>query len=213
MPGPLSGVKFIHQAFRNDLQRSQAEIKFWATLGDGDPQAIHDRFAMLHESLALHEMAEEEVLFAAVNAIESGRADVFIQAHRQIDPLRDGILEGLKAQNADRAFDGIMDLVPLMKGHLDQEEGELLPWCDEKISVPDQGKLAGEMAQKIPQESFGKMVPWMIRLLNVDDREGVMRMWSVAVPAPAFDMITSLVKGALKDNEWADLTGRFPEIA
>jgi hypothetical protein len=69
------------------------------------------------------------------------------------------------------------------------------------------------MGQQIPQEIFGKLVPWMIRLLNVDDREGVMRMWSVAIPAPAFDMIKGLVKAALKDNEWDDLTHRFPEIA
>jgi hypothetical protein len=116
MPGPLSGVQFIHQAFRNDLQRSQAEIKFWATLGDGDPQAMHDRFSMFHESLALHEMAEEELLFPVVNGIEAGRADVFIQSHRLIDPLRNGILDALKAQNADNSFDGIMELVPLKKG-------------------------------------------------------------------------------------------------
>jgi hypothetical protein len=56
------------------------------------------------------------------------------------------------------------------------------------------------MGQQIPQEMFGKLVPWMIRLLNVDDREGVMRMWSVAIPAPAFDMIRGLVNAALKDN-------------
>ncbi len=213
MPGPLSGVIFIHNAFRNDLQRSQSDIKFWATLGDGDADLMASNFAFLHESLALHEAAEEAVLFPAVNAIEAGKADVYIQAHRQIDPLRDGLLEALQAKNADKAFDLIMELKPLMDAHLTQEESELLTWADENISFPDQGRLAGEMAGKIPPEKMGPMVPWMARLLSPADREGVMRMWAVALPEPAFAGIKKLVQGALRPEEWSDLTGRMPELA
>jgi hemerythrin superfamily protein len=213
MPGPLSGVKFIHNAFRNDLQRLRSDIQFWATLGDGDVDLMERNFAYLHESLALHEMAEEAVLFPAVNAIDAGRADVYIQTHRQIDVLRDGLLEALRAKNADKSFDLIMELKPLMDAHLTQEESELLAWADEKISFPDQGRLAGEMAGKIPPEKMGAMVPWMVRLLSTDDREGVMRMWAVALPAPAFAGIKKLVEGALKPNEWSDLVGRMPGLA
>lgn len=213
MPGPLSGVIFIHNAFRNDLQRSQADIKFWATLGDGDPELMESNFAFLHESLALHEMAEEQVLFPAINAIEAGRADVYIQTHRQIDVLRDGLLEALQAKNADKWFDLIMELKPLMDAHLTQEESELLTWADDKISFPDQGRLAGEMAGKIPPEKMAGMVPWMARLLSADDREGVMRMWAVALPEPAFAGIKKLVEGALRPEQWSDLAGRMPELA
>jgi hypothetical protein len=213
MPGPLAGVIFIHNAFRNDFQRAQADIKFWATLGDGDADLMASNFAFLHESLAMHEFAEEEVLFPAVNAIEPGKADVFIQAHRQIDVLRDGLLEALNAKNADKSFDLIMELKPLMDAHLAQEEAELLRWADEKISFPDQGKLAAEMGSKIPPEKMGPMVPWMVRLLSADDREGVMRMWAVAMPEQVFAAIRNMVEGALKPAEWADLTGRMPELA
>jgi hypothetical protein len=205
-------VKFIHNAFRTELSRSQAEIKFLATLGEGDSAAILARFAVLHETLAMHELAENEVLFPAVNAIDAGRADVYFQAHRDVDGLRDGVLAALQAQNADKAFDGMMELVPLLSGHLDMEEQELLPWCDEQIPFPDQGRLAAEMGQKIPPEKLGPMVPWMVRLLSPDDREGVMRMWSEAMPPEIFVRIKGAVKGALKDAEWADLAGRFPDV-
>jgi hypothetical protein len=69
------------------------------------------------------------------------------------------------------------------------------------------------MAGKMPPEKMGAMVPWMARLLSTDDREGVMRMWAVALPAPAFAGIKKLVEGALKPNDWSDLVGRMPELA
>ena len=213
MPGPLFGVKYIHNAFRLHLSRTMADIKFWATLGDGDAALMAEKFAMLHESIALHELAEEEVLFPAVNAIEAGKADEYIQAHRTVDDLRDGLLAALRGQNADKAFDFVMEFRPMFNTHLDQEEKELLPWCDEKISVPDQARLAGEMAQKIPPEKFAAFVPWMVRLLPIQDREGVMRMWSLAMPAPVFESVKGLVKGALRDNDWAALVGRVPELS
>ena len=213
MPGPLAGVIFIHNAFRHDLQRSQADIKFWATLGDGDSDLMASNFAFLHESLGWHEFAEEQVLFPAVDAIEAGRADVYVQTHRHIDELRDGLLEALQAKNSDKSFDLIMELKPLMDAHLAQEESELLTWCDEKIAFPEQARLAGEMAGKIPPEKMAGIVPWMARLLTADDREGVMRMWAVALPEPAFAGVKKLVQAALRPEEWSDLVGGMPELA
>lgn len=213
MPGPLAGVKFIHNAFRMDLTKLQADIKFFATLGDGDADELAKRVARLNEILYFHEKGEELVLFPAVNSIEPGIADVYEKTHREIDPLREGLLEALQRGDADKAFDCIMELKPKMDAHLAQEEQELVPWCDEHFSFPDQGRMAGEMSKHIPQEKMAELVPWMVRTLNADDRVGVMQMWKEAMPAPVFGMISGMVKGALTEQQWNDLAGPMPELA
>ncbi len=64
-----------------------------------------ERFNVLHHALAVHEFPEEQALFPAVDAIEAGRADVRIEAHGTIDPLRNGPLAALGGQHVDFAPD------------------------------------------------------------------------------------------------------------
>lgn len=213
MPGPLADVKYIHNAFRFDLQRLQSDIKFFATLGDGDSDALARRFATLHEVLAFHEKGEEAVLFPAVNAIQPGLADAYEQTHREIDPLRNDLLAALKAGNADKAFDLVMALKPKLDAHLNQEEQELIPWCDEHFAPPEQGRMAGDIAKHIPQEKMAELVPWLMRALPVNDREGVLRMWNAVMPPPAFAAVVGMTKGALNEQQWNELVGRMPELA
>jgi hypothetical protein len=213
VPGPLPGVKFIHNTFRNNLQRLRSDIQFWAPLGDGDDDLMEANFVYLHESLALHERAEEAVLFPAVNATKAGRADLYIQTHRQIDAVKDGLLAALRTKNAGKSFGLVMELKPLLDAHFAQEEDELLAWADRNISFPDQGRLAGEMAGSIPQGKMAAVAPWMARSLSPDDREGVMRMWAVALAAPAFGGIKKLIEGVLNSNERNDLVARMPQLA
>ena len=213
MPGPLASVKFIHNAFRRDLMRTKSDIQFLATLGDGDVPLITQNFAAFNDFLSVHEKAEEGVLFPAIERVVPGAAQVYEATHREIDGMREGLLAALQAGDASKAFDIVMDLQARLTAHLDQEENELVPLWDEHFSAEDQCKLAGEMAQNVPPEQAAAIVPWMVRLLTHDDREGVMRMWGMALPAPAFDGIKKMVEGALKPDDWRELTNRMPELA
>lgn len=213
MPGPLADVKYIHNAFRFELQRLQSDIKFFATLGEGDSGALAKRFGTVHEVLGYHEKGEEEVLFPAVNAIQPGIADVYDRTHRELDPLRTQLLEALQAGNGDKAFDLIMELKPKMDAHLKQEEEELIAWCDEHIPPADQGRMAGDMAGHVPQDKMPELVPWLLRAIPIDDREQVMRMWLNSVPAPVFAAIAGMAKAGLNDQQWNELAGRVPEMA
>ena len=213
MPGPLADVKYIHNAFRFDLQRLQSDIKFFATLGDGDAEVLAKRFATVHEVLALHEQAEEAVLFPAVNAIQPGIADQYEKTHREIDPLRNDLLAALKAGNGDRAFDLIMELKPKMDAHLSQEEQELMPWCEQRMQPEQQGQLVGAMGQKMPQDKMPEIVPWMVRALPVDDRVGVLQMWHKVLPPPVFTAVKGMAKSGLNDQQWNELVGKMPALA
>jgi hypothetical protein len=213
MPGPLADVKYIHNAFRFELQRLQSDIKFFATLGDGDADALAKRFSMVHEVLGYHEKAEEAVLFPAVDAIEKGHADAYEKTHREIDPLRNELLAALKAGNVDKAFDLIMQLKPKMDAHLNQEEQELMPWCEQRMQPEQQGQLVGAMGQKMPQEKMFEIVPWMVRALPVDDRVGVLQMWHKVLPPPVFASVKGMAKSGVNDQQWNELVGRMPELA
>jgi hypothetical protein len=79
-----------------------------------------------------------------------------------------------------------MELTTLFGACLAQEKDELREWADHGISFLDQERLAGEAAGKIPQERMPAMAHWVARLLSSDDREGVMRLWAVALAAPVF---------------------------
>jgi hypothetical protein len=67
------------------------------------------------------------------------------------------------------------------------------------------------MAQKIPQDRFPEVVKWLYPLIGINDRENMTRIWQQALPKPVFEVASRLIKAAI-GNEWAELTGRLPEL-
>jgi hypothetical protein len=67
------------------------------------------------------------------------------------------------------------------------------------------------MASEVPQERFPEAVAWLFPLIGQDDRENIVRVWQMVMPAPAFAGAKELIKKVV-GSDWAELTHRIPTL-
>jgi zinc finger-like protein len=103
MPGSISNIRFIHVPIRNDLRRIERELSALASHDSVDVGPIADRFAFLERVLSVHEQAEEEFLFPAIEAKAPGTASAYEQAHRSMDLLRERLRTALASSGSKLA--------------------------------------------------------------------------------------------------------------
>jgi len=78
-------------------------------------------------------------------------------------------------------------------------------------SLPDQGKALAIMSRTVPQERFPELVAWMFPRMGHDDRENMIHIWQMVMPAPVFAGVEALIKKAI-GSDWAELTRRIPTL-
>jgi hypothetical protein len=131
--------------------------------------------------------------------------------HRGLDAafaaLNDAVSarDPLKTARATAAFKFHLDL------HLAKEDSHVYGIIRERLSVPDQGKAVGIMADGVPQERFPELVAWMYPLIGHDDRENMTRIWQKVMPADAFTGAVQLVRQAIGDD-FGELVRRIPGL-
>jgi hypothetical protein len=170
-----------------------------------------ERFRFLNEILVWHADGEESAIFPALEEVAPDVAEAYLADHRGLDAAYEA-LEGaiaagdtLETARATAAFKFHLDL------HLDKEDAHLYRLLRERLSVPDQGKAVGMMAGAMPQDRFPEVIGWMLPLVDVDDRETMMRTWQAVLPADVFGGITQLARQAVGED-WAELARRIPEL-
>jgi len=67
------------------------------------------------------------------------------------------------------------------------------------------------MASTVPQERFPGVIAWMFPLMGHGDRENMVRIWQMVMPAEAFTGARGLVQQAVGDDR-AELTRRIPAL-
>ena len=209
MPGPLADVIYIHRPIRRDLLEMKADL---ASLAAGGLNPVAGRFTLLRRMLRIHESGEEEILFPAIDERSPGASDPYRATHDSNRDLMDGLDAALAGDDAPLASDLMSELEDTMSKHLDQEESELIPLCEQHFSVAEQGALSGQMSAHVPPEEMPAATKWMLGLLSREDRAGFVRMVKDAMPAEAFAGFSMGIKAALAADDWSDLVGRVPEL-
>ena len=210
MAVPLDAIRAIHNAFRKDMMAID-EAAHIAARGRGSLDLVLKRYTFFNEILVWHAIGEEESVFPALENVAPLVAEAYERDHRGLDSLFESLNKAVNASDtlaiarATAAFDFHLGI------HLNKEEAHLYRIFNERVSLPDQGAIVGEMAQKIPQERFPEVVAWLFPLIGTDDRENMTRIWQQALPEPAFSRVTKLIQAAI-GNDWAELTPRLPEL-
>ncbi|MBU2607992.1 MAG: hemerythrin domain-containing protein [Chloroflexi bacterium] len=210
MAVPLDAIRAIHNAFRKDMTAID-EAAHIAARGRGSLDLVLKRYTFFNEILVWHAIGEEESVFPALENVAPLVAEAYERDHRGLDSLFESLNKAVNASDtlaiarATAAFDFHLGI------HLNKEEAHLYRIFNERVSLPDQGAIVGEMAQKIPQERFPEVVAWLFPLIGTDDRENMTRIWQQALPEPAFSRVTKLIQAAI-GNDWAELTPRLPEL-
>lgn len=210
MTVPLDAIRAIHNAFRKDLEAIDTAA-YSAARGQAGLDLVVKRYVFFNEVLVWHAIGEEEFVFTALEKVAPLVAEAYERDHRGLDSLFEALKKAVDALDTvaiartTAAFDFHLGM------HLNKEESHLYRIFNERISLPNQGTIIGNMAQKIPQERFPEVVAWLYPLIGPDDRENMTRIWQQALPKPAFARVIKLIQKAI-GNDWAELTRRIPEL-
>lgn len=210
MAGPIDAIMAIHNAFRADMTRIDLAA-LESARGKKELSPVIGRFRFFNEILVWHAHGEEIAIFPAVEAVAPLVAEAYERDHRGLDVAFNTLNAAVSANDilatarATAAFKFHLDI------HLGKEDAHLYRIVRERVSMPDQGKAVGIMANEVPQERFPELVAWMYPLLGNDDRENMTRIWQMVMPPPAFDQAKLLIQKAI-GNEWAELTRRIPTL-
>jgi hypothetical protein len=210
MAQPLDAIKAIHNAFRADMKLIDASALESAKSGKKLNSAI-ERFRFFNEVLVWHAHGEEIAIFPTLEAVAPSVAEAYEKDHRGLDAAFDALNEAVSSNDilasarATAAFKFHLDL------HLGKEDSHLYRLVRERVSMADQGKAVGIMANEIPKERFPELVAWIYPLMDNNDRENMTSIWQMVMPPPAFDQAKQLIKKAVGDG-WAELIRRIPTL-
>lgn len=210
MAQPLDAIMAIHNAFRHDMAMIDAAALESARGKKGLTSTI-ERFRFFNEVLVWHAHGEEIAIFPAVEAVAPLVAEAYERDHRGLDAAFDALNAAFSANDilattrATAAFKFHLDV------HLGKEDAHLYRIVRERVSIPDQGKAVGIMANQQPMERFPEVVAWMYPLLDINDRVNMTSIWQMVMPPPAFDMAKMLIQKAIGDD-WAELKRRLPTL-
>jgi hypothetical protein len=210
MSEPLDAVKAIHNAFRLDMTRIDAAVLEGARRNT-DLSTTIGRFRFFNEVLEWHAHGEEIAVFPMVEAVTPSVAEAYERDHRGLDAAFETLNnsfsrdDALATARASAAFKFHLDI------HLAKEDAHLYRIVRERVSMPDQGKAAGIMANQVPQDRFPEVIEWMYPLLDNNDRENMIRIWQAVMPQPAFEQARLLIKKAI-GNDWAEMIRRIPNL-
>jgi hypothetical protein len=210
MAEPLDAIKAIHNAFRLDMTRIDLAALESARGNKGLTSTI-ERFRFFNEMLAWHAHGEELVIFPAVEVVAPLVAEAYERDHRGLDAAFNTLNVAVSANDvlatarATAAFKFHLDI------HLGKEDTHLYRIVRERVSMSDQGKAVGIMANQVPKERFPEFVSWLYPLLDHSDRENMIRIKQMVMPPEAFEQTKQLIKMAI-GNDWAEMTRRIPTL-
>lgn len=210
MAVPLDAIRAFHNAFRKDMTVMD-EAAHKAARGQDNLDLVIKRYIFFNEVLVWHASGEEEYVFPALENVAPLVAEAYERDHRGLDSLFESLNRAVNASDtlaiarATAAFEFHLGI------HLNKEEAHLYRIFNERVSLPQQAAILGNMASKVPQARFPEAIAWLFPLIKNDDRENMIRIWQQALPKPAFASATNLIQMAI-GNDWAEMTRRIPEL-
>jgi hypothetical protein len=210
MVTPVDAVRAFHNGFRRDMAMIDKAALDTAR-GKPGLEATIDRFRFFNEVLVIHASGEELGIFPALEQVAPQVAEAYIQDHRGLDSAFDALDKAVSAHDpletarATAAFKFHLDI------HLAKEDTHLYRLFAERLSPPEQGKAVGIMASTVPAQRYPELIAWLFPLLGPNDRENLVRIWQMTMPAENFAGAVKLIRAAV-GNDWAELAQRVPGL-
>jgi hypothetical protein len=207
---PIDGILVFHNAFRQDMTRIDTAALETAR-GKTGLTAELERFRFFNEILVWHAHGEELAIFPALDAVVPLVAEAYLRDHHFLDVAYDRLNAAVTADDpletarAAAAFKYHLDV------HLGKEDAHLYRLVRERIPISEHGKLVGQLSTTIPPNRFPEVVAWLYPLIDSADRETIVRLWQMLMPAQVFAGLKPLLQKAAGED-WTDLTRRVPGL-
>ncbi len=210
MTEPMDAILAIHNAFRADMRIIDSAA---LAVARGNPDSIPtvERYRLFNQVLVWHAEGEELAIFPEVEKLAPSVAQPYIMDHRGLDAAFEALDTAVKANDdlgvarAAAAFKFHCDI------HLYKEDNHLYRILRERLPIPEQIKAATLMASTVPPEHFTDVVTWMLPLIGNDDRENMIRIWQMVLPAPVFANVKGFAQKAI-GSDWSEMVHRIPSL-
>eukprot|EP00737_Agarophyton_chilense_P001084 gb/GEZJ01001205.1/.p1 GENE.gb/GEZJ01001205.1/~~gb/GEZJ01001205.1/.p1 ORF type:complete len:937 (-),score=148.17 gb/GEZJ01001205.1/:432-3242(-) len=187
--GPVSEILRVHKAFRielNTLLRRAKELK-----ADGlapNPlvlNSLSESLAFLRKMVADHSKAEDEVLLPKLETKIPGISERYKEDHcdeAQLFQEFADCLMMLRCATEESQCSQLVQKLTLharvlrdeMVEHLDLEEAQLWPLCRQRFDEKEQSEIVALIFGQMSSTRLRELLPWMIRLLSVSERNTMM---------------------------------------
>lgn len=222
MSGPMQMYLYVHDAILREVDEFEEQAKELNRDSAEEISAFAERMSWFNRMIKVHEHAEEEVLFPALEArhpfvaetytFDHDDSDVYVfrDLHRALKGL--GQEEnGARGDHARLLWRQAVALHEHMRLHITKENELLLPKVEAEFDLSEQAELAGVMAGMIEPPLMAEMVGWMYRGQTNQDREGMIRFLMQILPPEPLSAMTAMLAD-MDPPAWTSMTRRIPEL-
>jgi hypothetical protein len=161
--------------------------------------------------LVWHAHGEELAVFPALENVAPLVAEAYVKDHRGLDAAFDELDRSYSSRDPLQIARATAVFRFHLNMHLGKEDTHLYRIFKERVPLPERWNAIGIMSKEIPPERSPEAVAWLFPLMGQDDRENMIRIWQMVMPAPVFAGAKELIKKAV-GSDWADLTERIPNL-
>ncbi|KAL9330220.1 hypothetical protein ACSQ67_005223 [Phaseolus vulgaris] len=195
---PIDEILLWHNAIKKDLSEIAVEARKIQHSGDfANLSAFNERFQFIADVCIFHSIAEDKVIFRAVDGEFS-----FFQEHAeeesQFNDFR-SLIESIQSEgatsNSDVEFysklcthaDHIMETI---QRHFHNEEVQVLPLARKHFSFRRQCELLYQSLCMMPLKLIERVLPWLVGSLTEDEAKMFRRNMQLAAPATDSALVT-----------------------
>ncbi|XP_050237589.1 zinc finger protein BRUTUS [Mercurialis annua] len=203
---PINEILLWHNAIKKELNEIAEEARKIQSSGDfTNLSAFDDRLQFIAEVCIFHSIAEDTVIFPAVDGKLS-----FFQEHAeeesQFNEFR-GLIESVQRSGANSSSSAEFyaklcshanQIIETIEKHFYNEEVQVLPLAQKHFSFKRQQELLYQSLCVMPLKLIERVLPWLVGTLNEDEAKKILKNMQSAAPAIDTALITLFTGWACK---------------
>ncbi|WCJ21936.1 zinc finger protein-related [Euphorbia peplus] len=213
---PINEILLWHNAIKSELNELAEEARKIRLSGDfTNLSAFDDRLHFIAEVCIFHSIAEDKVIFPAVDGELS-----FFQEHAEEESqfnefrsLIENIQKSGASSNSAAEFYAKLcshadQIIETTQRHFQNEEVQVLPLAQKHFSFKKQQELLYQSLCVMPLKLIERVLPWLVGSLTEDEAKKFLKNMQSAAPTEDAALVTLFTGWACKGrNQGACLSG------
>ncbi|XP_021749708.1 zinc finger protein BRUTUS-like [Chenopodium quinoa] len=208
LSSPIDEILLWHKAINRELlEIAEAARKLQINDASSDLIAFNERLHFITEVCIFHSIAEDKVIFPAVDAELS-----FVQEHAEEESKFEKIrclIENIQLANADSSLGDFYtrlctyadQITGTILKHFHNEEIQVLPLARKLFSPQRQRELMYQSLCVMPLKLIERVLPWLVRSLSEEEAKCFLKNMHMAAPAADAALVTLFSGWACKGSK------------
>ncbi|XWS50748.1 hypothetical protein CRYUN_Cryun12cG0113900 [Craigia yunnanensis] len=209
---PILIFLLFHKAVLNELDALHRLALAFATGNSVDIQSMFKRYGFLRSIYKHHSVAEDEVIFSALDIRVKNVAKTYSLEHKGESNLFDHLFELLKSyMQDDESFPRELAsctgaLQTSISQHMAKEEEQVFPLLIGKFSLEEQASLVWQFLCSIPVNMMAEFLPWLSSFCSPDEYQDMQKCLSKIVPEEK--LLLQVIFTWMEGRNGADILGK-----